>query len=133
MEVERTAQVLDARPHRIFPCRIAIGIKVFVDGSVGFLHLSMGGRLEVHVQVLREVPAYLEFPVEQELFVELQWQIGVHRILQVALLSFRIDSAQLSAKGNGLWQIVQSERLGEIGPLRLALQVLERLPRLIHG
>ena len=133
MEVERTSQILETGPHRVFPSRIAIGIEVFVDGGIGFLNLCMCGRLEVHVQVLCEVPAQLELTVEEELLIELQRQVGVDGVLQVALLTFRVVTAQLPTEGNALRQIVQSERLGEVGPLRLALQVLERFPCLIHG
>ena len=41
--VQRTTEVLDAAPHGILPCRIAVGIEVFVDGlvAVGLLNLSL--------------------------------------------------------------------------------------------
>ena len=129
--VQRSAQVLDAVPDGVFPCRIAVGIEVFVDGGVGLFHLGMSGRLEIHVQVLGDVPTQLEVAVEKELLVELQRQVGILSVLQVALLMLRIVAGQLAAKGNGLRQIVEADGLGEVEPLRLALQVLEGFPRLV--
>ena len=55
--VERRSEMLDARPHRVFPCLILVGIEVLVHRRVGFLYFRVRGALEVHVQVLREVPA----------------------------------------------------------------------------
>ena len=70
--VERTSEVLDALPYRVFPGMIAVGIEVFVDGQVAIrlFNLRLCARLEVHVQVLGEIPAYGEVTVPQELRTE---------------------------------------------------------------
>ena len=67
--VQRTTEVLDASPYGVFPCRIAVGIEVFVDRlvAVGLLNLGLRARLEIHVQVLGEIPAQREVTVPQEL------------------------------------------------------------------
>ena len=131
--VERRTPMLDTGPHRVLPSRIAVGIEVFVHRRVGFLNLSVGGTLEVHVQVLRQVPTQLELTVPQELLAERQRQVGVLCILQVALLQLIVVTRHLRVKRDGLRQIVEAQRLGELHPLRLALRVLEGLPGLKHG
>ena len=131
--VERLAPVQDALLHGVLPRRVALGIEVLVDGRVGFLNPRTGGRLEVHVQVLRQVPAQLEVAVPEELLVERQRQVGRLGVLEVALLQFAVVARQLAVEGDGLRQVVQSEGFGEAEPLRLALQLAERLPRLVDG
>ena len=59
--------MLDGCPHRVLPSRVAIGIEVLVYGCVRLLYLCVRGALEVHVQILREVPAQVELAVPQEL------------------------------------------------------------------
>ena len=93
----------------------------------------MGGRLEVEVQILREVPTHGEVTVPEELAIEGKWQIVVVEILHIALLQLIVAAGDLCVQGNTLGQVVQSEGLGEVQPLRFALQFPERLPRLIHG
>ena len=122
--------------HGVLPHGVEVGIEVLVDGrvlAVGFLYLCTGGRLEVHVQVLRQVPAQLEVAVPQHLTVEVDGQVRILRILQVALLQFIVVTREVGIKGNGLRQVVQTESLGEVQPLRLALSRLERLPGLVDG
>ena len=65
--LQRSAQMLDGCPHRVLPSRVAIGIEILVYGCVRLLNLCVRGALEVHVQVLREVPAQVELAVPQEL------------------------------------------------------------------
>ena len=59
--------MLDGCPHGVLPCLIAVGIEVFVYGCVRLLNLCVRGALEVHVQVLSEVPTQVELAVPQEL------------------------------------------------------------------
>ena len=129
--VERCSEILDTRPHRVFPSRIAIGIEVFVHRGVGFFDLRMGSRLEVEVQILGKVPTEGEVTVPEELLVEGQGQALVLHILQIALLQFVVTARDLRVEGDALGQIVQSDGLGEVEPLRLALDFLEGLPGLI--
>ena len=78
--------MLDAGPHRVFPCLIVVGIEVFVHGRIGLLNLGMCGAAKVHVQVLGEVPAYAKLTVPQELRVEGEGQFIATHILHIALL-----------------------------------------------
>ena len=93
----------------------------------------MGGRLEVEVQVLREVPAQGEVTVPEELRVEGKRQTVVVEILHVTLLQFVVTAGDLGIEGDALRQVVQSEGPVEVLPLLVAFHLLERLPRLIHG
>ena len=56
--VERASPRLHTLPHRVLPCLILLWIEVFVDWGVWFLYLCVCGTLEIHVQVLCEVPTY---------------------------------------------------------------------------
>ena len=123
----------DALLDRILPSRVLLRIEVLVDGRIGFFYLCAGSTLEVHVQVLGQVPAQLEVAVPEELFVELQRQVGVLGVLKVALLQFKIVAAQFRVEGDGLRQVVEAEGLGEVKPLGLALHLSERFPGLIDG
>ena len=60
--------MLDAVPYGILPRGVAVGIEVLVDRqvAVGFLDFGLCARLEVHVQVLRQVPAQREVAVPEE-------------------------------------------------------------------
>ena len=93
----------------------------------------MGCRLEVHVEVLRQVPAQGEVAVPQELLREGQRQVGVLCILQVTFLQLVVAARQFGVERDALRQVVQSQGLGEVHPLGLRLDILERLPRLIDG
>ena len=131
--VERAAEVLDAGPYGVFPCRVAVGIEVFVDGlvAVGFLHLSLCARLEVQVQRLGDIPAQREVAVPEYLRVECRRHLRAVEVFHVALLQLVVVAYNLRVEGDVLRQIVQPEGLGQRHPLRLALRLLERLPRLI--
>ena len=91
----------------------------------------MCGRLEVHVQILRQVPAYGEVPIPQELLAEGQRQVGVLGVLQVALLQLVVVAQYLGVERDVLRQVVESQGFGEIEPLRLTLHLLEGLPCLV--
>ena len=134
--VQRRAEVHDAVLHRVLPDGVEFGIEILVDRcvlAVGFLYLCTCGTLEVHVQVLRQVPTELEVTVPQHLTVEVDGQVRVLRILQVTLLQFIIGTRHLGVEGDGLRQVVQSQGLGEVQPLRLTLDLLEGFPRLVDG
>ncbi len=49
---------------------ILVGIKILVDRCVRLFNLGVCGRLEVHMQILGEVPAYGEVAVPKELLTE---------------------------------------------------------------
>ena len=84
--VEWRTEMAQRVVHGVFPRFVAVGIEVLVDGGVGFLHLGVGGRLEVHVEVLRQVPTQREVAVPEELFVERQRQLRPAQVFHVALL-----------------------------------------------
>ena len=92
----------------------------------------MRGRLEVEVQVLREVPAHGEVTVPEEQRVEGERQTIIVEILHVALLQLVITAGDFGVEGDALRQVVQSEGLVEVLPLLVTFYLLERLPRLIH-
>ena len=88
--VERRTKVLNTCPDGVFPSGIAIGIEILVHRTIGLLNLGMGGRSEVEVQVLGEVPTQGEVTIPEELLVEDQGQVLVLDTLQIALLQFTI-------------------------------------------
>ena len=94
-----------------------ISIEILVDGCIGLFDLGVGGRLEVEVQVLGEVPAQREVAVPEELLVEGQRQLLSAEVFEVALLQFEIGTRDLRVETDALRQIIQSERLGEVEPL----------------
>ena len=96
--VERRAPVADALPDGVFPGLVVVGVEVFVDGGVRLLNLGVGGALEVHVQVLRQIPADGEVAVPEELLAERQGQVRVLGVLQVALLQFVVVAGQLGVE-----------------------------------
>ena len=73
--IQWCSPVLDAGPNRIFPGMVLVSIKVLIDWGIRFLYLRMSGTLEVHVQVLGQVPAHRELTVPEELFAERQRQL----------------------------------------------------------
>ena len=83
------------------------------------------------MQVLGEIPTQGEITVPEELLVEDKGQVLVLNTLQIALLQLPIVARDLRVEGDALRQVVQSEGLGEVEPLRLTLEVLEGLPCLI--
>ena len=132
--VQRTAEVLDALPHRVLPRRIVVGVQFLVHGQVAqrLFHLGLRARLEVHVQVLRQVPAQRERAVPQKLRAERDGQLRTAQVLHVALLQLVVVACHLRVERHVLRQPVQPERLRQCHPLRLGLRLLERFPRLIH-
>ena len=68
--VEWRAEVAQGVLHRVFPCIVAVRIEVFVDRRVGLFHFGMSGTLEVHVQILRQVPTQREVTVPKELLAK---------------------------------------------------------------
>ena len=93
--VEGRTEVTDACPHRVFPGLELVGIEVFVHGGVGLLDLRIRGTLEVHVQVLCQIPAHGELAVPQELLGECQRKLSVFSRLHVALLQFVVGPCHL--------------------------------------
>ena len=100
--VEGRSQVLDAGPHRVFPGGIGVGIEVFVDGCVGLLDLCTGAAVEVHVEVLGEVPPQGELAVPEELLVEGQGQHLAREVVHVALLQLVVVAGDLAVVGDAL-------------------------------
>ena len=89
----------------------------------------MGGRRPREFQRLEDVPTNGEFTVPEELtgIVYGQTCAGV----DVAFLQFVVGAHDVGVEGKRLRQVVQVLRLDDVEPLRLALHVLERLPRLV--
>ena len=85
------------------------------------------------MQVTGEVPAQGEVTVPEELLIEHEFEVLVLQALKVALLQFIIGSAHLGIEGDVLRQVVDADGLGEVQPLRLAFEFLERLPGLVDG
>ena len=54
---------------------VLVSIEVLVDWGIRFFYLRMGGTLEVHVQILGQVPTHRELTVPEELFAERQRQL----------------------------------------------------------
>ena len=131
--VEGCTEVLDAVPYRVFPDVVVIGIEVFVDRAVGLDDFGMGGRLEVGMQVLGEVPAQGELTVPEELLTVGEGQLGVFEALQVTLLQLIVVAQQFAVEGDILGQVVEAYRLGEVEPLALALEFLEGFVGLVDG
>ena len=129
--VERCAHVEDALPYGVLPCVVAVGVEVLVDRRIRLFDLRVGGTLEVHVQILCEVPAKGEFAVPKELRVPRDGQRGVVHRLQVALLQLIVGTRQLRVEADVLRQPVEPEALGDVEPFALVLQLLERFPGLV--
>ena len=94
--------MLDAGPYRVLPRRIFVGVAVFVNGCIGFFYLGMGSALEVHVQVLRQIPPHRELAVPQELLGEGQGQLAVLRGFHVALLQLIVVARHLRVEAYAL-------------------------------
>ena len=144
--VERCTPVADAGPYGVLPGMILVGIKILVDRCIWFLYLCMGSTLEVHVQVLGQIPVDGELTVPEELFTEGERQLGVysgsstHQGFHIALLQLVVVARHLGIEGYVLRQPVQSETFQYVEPLALVLQSLEwfpclinRAPRIIQG
>ena len=85
------------------------------------------------MEVTREVPAQGEVAIPEELLIEHQLQILVLQTLKVAFLQFVVAAGHLGIKRDALRQVIDTDGFREVQPLRLTLQVLERLPGLIDG
>ena len=135
--VEWHAPVLDAGPYRIFPSVILVGIEVLVHRCVRFLYLGMGSTLEVHVQVLGQVPTQGELSIPKELLAEGKRQVSIypcrttHRCLHISFLQLIVVASHLGIERHVLWQPVQTESFQNVEPLALVLQPLEWFPSLI--
>ena len=99
----------------------------------------MRRALEVHVQILREVPAQREVSVPKELLAERDWQFGVFHALHVAFLKLVVAARYLCIESDVLRQPVQTESTENVQPLALVLQLLEwfeclidRCPRIVQ-
>ena len=92
----------------------------------------MGSTLEVHVQVLGQVPAHGELSVPEELVAIGERQLRIERTLHIALLQLVGLVRHLRIEGDVLRQPVQAKPLQNVEPLALVLDLLERLPRFIH-
>ena len=135
--VERGTPALHAVPYRtsiyrVFPGMILVGIEVGVHLRIRHIHLCMGSTLEVHVQVLGQVPAHGELSVPEELVAIGKRQLRIECTLHIALLQFVGLVCHLCIECHVLRQPVQAELLQNIEPLALVLDLLERLPRFIH-
>ena len=103
--VERCTPVADAGPYGILPGMILVGIKILVDRCIWFLYLCMGSTLEVHVQVLGQIPVDGELTVPEELFTEGERQLGVysgsstHQGFHIALLQLVVIARHLGIEG----------------------------------
>ena len=135
--VERRTPALHAVPYRtsvnrVFPGMILVGIEVGVHFRIRHIHLCMGGTLEVHVQVLGQVPAHGELSVPEELVAIGEWQLRIERTLHIALLQLVGLVRHLRIEGDILRQPVQTKPLQDVEPFALVLDLLEWLPRFIH-
>ena len=131
--VERRSEVAQRRFHRVFPRLVAVGVEVFVDDGVRFLDFGVGGALEVHMKVFREVPANREIAVPQELLAERRVEFRAAEVFHIALLQFVVVAQDFGVERDALWQPVQPESLENLVPFRLRLDVLKRFERLEHG
>ena len=135
--VERCTPALHAVPYRtsvnrVFPGMILVGIEIGVHFRIRHIHLCMGSTLEVHVQVLGQVPAHGELSVPEELVAIGERQLRIERTLHIALLQLVGFVRHLRIEGDVLRQPVQAEPLQDVEPLALVLDLLEWLPRFIH-
>ena len=103
--VERCTPVADAGPYGVLPGMILVGIKILVDRCIWFLYLCMGSTLEVHVQVLGQIPVDGELTVPEELLTEGERQLGVysgsstHQGFHIALLQLVVIARHLGIEG----------------------------------
>src|SRR5574344_431010 len=98
-----------------------VWIQVFVNWCIGFFYLSMGSRLECHVEIIGKVPSQGEFPVPQKLFTECQRQTCILSTLQITLLQFVITTGHLTVERNILRQIIDTYLFREVEPFTFTL------------
>lgn len=127
------SEVAQTLLHRVLPCLVVVGIEVLIDGGVGLLDLGVGGTLEVHVQILGQVPANLELSVPEELLAEGERQLVVLGRLHVALLQLVVVARNLGVEAHALRQPVEAEALQNIPVFGFRLDLLERLEGLVVG
>ena len=89
--VERCTPALHTLPyrtsiHRILPGMILVGIEIGIHIRIRHIYLCMGGTLEVHVQVLGQIPAQRELAVPEELVAHGERQLRIERTLHIAFL-----------------------------------------------
>ena len=131
--IQWRAKMADTGPHGVLPRLVTVRIQVFVHGCIGFLYLGVGSALEIHVQIASQVPTNRELPVPQELLAERQGKLGVLQRFHIPFLEFIVITGHLCIESHILRQPVQAELLQYLPPFTLALDVLERSPRLVDG
>ena len=109
--VERRTPALHTLPyrtpiHRILPGMILVGIKIGIHIRIRHIYLCMGGTLEVHVQVLGQIPAQRELAVPEELVAHGERQLRIERTLHIAFLQLIGLVRHLRIEGNVLRQPV---------------------------
>ena len=132
--VEGASEMFDALPDGVLPGLIVVGIEFLVYGQVAqrLFDFSLRTRLEVHVQVAGEVPSQREATVPEELRVEGDGQARSSQVLHVTLLQLVVDARHLRIERDVLRQPVDAKRLRQRHPLRLALRLGKRFPRLVY-
>ena len=83
---ERRTHVAEAGAYRVFPHGILVRVERLVDRHIGLLDLRVGARLEVGMDVLRQVPAQAEAAVPQVVAGENERDGVVLHVFQIALL-----------------------------------------------
>ena len=85
---------------------ILVGIEIGIHIRIRHIHLCMGGTLEVHVQVLGQVPAQGELTVPEELVAHGKRQLRIERTLHIAFLQLIGLMRHLRIEGDVLRQPV---------------------------
>ena len=111
---------------------ILISIKIRIHIRIWHIYLCMGSTLEVHVQILGQIPTQSKFTVPKELIAECDRQLRLGKTLHITLLQFIGFMCHLGIESEILRQPVQPETLQNVEPLALVFDFLERFPRLIH-
>ena len=109
--VERRTPALHTLPyrtpiHRILPGMILVGIEIGIHIRIRHIYLCMGGTLEVHVQVLGQIPAQRELAVPKELVAHGERQLRIERTLHIAFLQLISLVRHLRIEGDVLRQPV---------------------------
>ena len=109
--VERRTPALHTLPyrtpiHRILPGMILVGIEIGIHIRIRHIYLCMGGTLEVHVQVLGQIPAQRELAVPEELVAHGERQLRIERTLHITFLQLIGLVRHLRIEGDVLRQPV---------------------------
>ena len=109
--VERRTPALHTLPYRtsiyrILPGMILVGIEIGIHIRIRHIYLCMGGTLEVHMQVLGQIPAQRELAVPEELVAHGERQLRIERTLHIAFLQFIGLVRHLRIEGDVLRQPV---------------------------